>query len=82
MDLFASRTVRLATYQSDQINNILKPSNVFYREHIIQRVQELMEDVTSGDYVAIIKANVRAVLIEEYKKGTGAELSSVLDTIL
>jgi hypothetical protein len=82
MDLLASRTVRLAAYQSDQISNILKPSNVFYREYIIQRVQELMEDVTSGNYVAIIKATVREVLVEEYKKGTGAELSSVLDTIL
>jgi hypothetical protein len=82
MDLLVSRIDGLVAYQCNHINNILKPSNVFYREHIIQKVQELMEGVTSGDYVAIIKANVKAVLVEEYKKGTGAELSSVLDTIL
>lgn len=82
MSLLSSRIDKLAAHQGAQINNILKPSNIFYTEYIIQRVQELMESIAPEDYVAIIKANVKAALIEEYKKGAGAELSSVLDTIL
>jgi hypothetical protein len=40
-----------------------------------------MEDANSGDYVARIKATVKAVLVEEYKAGTAAELAAVLNKI-
>jgi hypothetical protein len=62
-----------------QINKILKPDDTTYRKHIAQRVQEKMENVTSGDYVAMIKTILKSVLVEEYKEGSGAELASKLD---
>lgn len=82
LDFLASPATRLPSYLSIQINNALKPTNLFYRENIIQKVQELMEGFTSGDYVSIIKETVKAVLMEEYKMGTGAELAAVLDRTL
>jgi hypothetical protein len=51
------------------------------RQNFTQKVKDLMEGVTSEDYIAIIKATVKVILIEEYKEGTAAELSRVLDTI-
>ena len=82
MDLLTSSATRLPSYQSIQINNILKPTNLFYREYIIQKVQELVETFTDEDYVTIIKRSVKTVLIMEYREGTGAELTSVLNSIL
>ncbi|KEQ72835.1 hypothetical protein M436DRAFT_82114 [Aureobasidium namibiae CBS 147.97] len=64
-----------------QINKILKPADQSYKEHIAQKVQEKTEGVTSGDYVAMIKAAVKAVLVEEYKESSGAELSAKLDQL-
>jgi len=82
MDFLASPAARLPSYLSIQINNVLKPTNLFSRGDIIQKVQESMEGFTSGDYVAIIKDTVKAVLMEEYKIGTGAELSTVMNRLL
>jgi hypothetical protein len=81
MMLLASRTENKHYPKNSQIQTILKPLDVAHRQEVTQKVKDLMEDVTSGDYVAIIKAHVKAVLVEEYKEGTAAELSSVLDTI-
>jgi len=82
MDFLASPAARLPSYLSIQINNVLKPTNLFFRGDIIQKVQELVETFTDEDYVTIIKRSVKTVLIREYRKGTGAELTSVLDSIL
>lgn len=82
MDFLASPAARLPSYLSIQINNALKPTNLFYRADVIQKVQQSMESFTSGDYVATIKEIVKAVLMEEYKTGTGAELSTVMNRLL
>lgn len=82
MNLLASPTTLLATHQRVQINNTLKPINLFARECLIQRVQQLMESFTDGNYVANIKQCVKAALVTEYQNGAGAELSSILNTIL
>jgi hypothetical protein len=81
MSQLASRTDNTRLHTNSQIQTILKPLDLTQRQNVTQKVKDLMEDVTSGDYVAIIKASVKAVLIEEYKEGTTAELSRVLDTI-
>ena len=64
-----------------QINLILKPYDLASKERIVQKVQKKMEDVTTGDYVAMIKTAVKDVLVEEYKEGSGAELTSVLNEL-
>lgn len=82
MDTLASPGNRFTVHQNNQISNILKPSNIFQKEMIAQKVQEKMGDVTPGDWVAIIKETIKEVLIEEYKIGAGAEFSSMLNKVL
>lgn len=81
MDLLASPGGRFTAQQNNQINNILKSSNVFQKELIAQKVQGKMRDVTPGDWVDIIKETIKAVLIDEYKIGAGAEFSSMLNKV-
>jgi hypothetical protein len=79
--LLSGRAQVLNPHQRAQFHGNLLLSNMLTREGIIRRVQELMGNVTSGDYVAITKATAKAVLVEVYSRSTGAELSAALDKI-
>jgi hypothetical protein len=81
MGALGTRVNKLPASQRDQINKILEPSNASNREYVTERLQAIMEYVTSDNHAGIIKRVVKDVLIEEYKKGADTKLSAVLDTV-